>query len=240
MYNIKTAQETTLMDYSTSYGLSHPIHYPQKNAVVFSSDYSGIDNIYLVNISSKKVQQLTSRPYGAYNPSISQNKKDLLFFSDYGGIQGFDTVSIPLIEKDWKVLSQVPIRRINLTAGIDKASEREKIKKISYTFPFKNTKITNGFIATNYYKSKKYHLLKNSINFHSWGLLIDLNRLNRLNLHLESDDLLKTFSTEIVLGYQIYHPFASFGDTASLSNHSFAGEIGWGFQFKFYKVPIKN
>ena len=238
MYNIKTGRETTLMDYNTSYGLSHPIHYPQKNAVVFSSDYSGIDNIYLINIASKKVQQLTSRPYGAYHPSISQNKKkgELLLFSDYGGIQGFDTVSIPLIEKNWEALSQVSIRRIDLTAEMDEASEREKIKKITYSPPSKDTKIANGFISTNYYQSKEYNPLKNSINIHSWGLLVELDRLGSLNLHLESDDLLETFSTEIVLGYQISDPYTVTGDTNSLS---FPERLVGDFNLSFKKQKIK-
>ena len=49
-------------------------------AVYFTSSFSGIDNIYRIQLDQpKQIQQLTSVPIGAYYPALSETEKQLIF-----------------------------------------------------------------------------------------------------------------------------------------------------------------
>ena len=49
--------------------------------IYYDSPYSGIDNIYAVNVHSKKIFRVISAKYGAYYPSISPGNDKIIFSS---------------------------------------------------------------------------------------------------------------------------------------------------------------
>lgn len=75
--------------------------------VFFSSNYSGISNIYALN-KDGKVYQITSSKYGAYNPCIMNDK---LVYND-ANINGFDIVKININEKLFTPIEKVIVNKI--------------------------------------------------------------------------------------------------------------------------------
>ncbi len=65
----------------------------------YVSDYTGIDNIYAVDLNTKKKFQVTSVMLGAYFPSISQKDNTLLY--DEYTLTGYKSVSIKINPADW-------------------------------------------------------------------------------------------------------------------------------------------
>jgi hypothetical protein len=78
--------------------------------VYYNSAYSGIDNIYAININTKQKFQVTSSKYGAYNPAISKNGKWLLY-NDFGK-DGMNAVKVSIAPTQWTPIEQVEDRTI--------------------------------------------------------------------------------------------------------------------------------
>lgn len=141
--------------------------------IIYSSPYSGIDNIYAVEIKTGKQYKITGSRFGAFFPSILRDKKTLIY-SDYN-IGGMDIVSIAIDQEEWIPLDKVLINKI------------EYFKDENTTF-VENDLTDAGKIPEKKYQIKKYSPLKNLINFHSRVLLpyrtepaIELYSSNKLN-----------------------------------------------------------
>ncbi|MCK5005472.1 MAG: hypothetical protein KAS21_10300, partial [Candidatus Aminicenantes bacterium] len=141
--------------------------------IIYSSPYSGIDNIYAVEIKTGQQYRITGSRFGAFFPSILQDKKTLIY-SDYN-INGMDIVSIVMDQDEWIPLEKVLIDRIEYFKG-------ENV-------PFVENDLTDTErIPEKKYQIKRYNPLKNLINFHSRVLLpyqtepaIELYSSNKLN-----------------------------------------------------------
>ena len=70
------------------------------NYLYFESGADGTNNIYRMNIASRKLEQITNARFGAFNPSLSADGRTLLF-ADYQR-KGYRAVSVP-VEKLNKV-----------------------------------------------------------------------------------------------------------------------------------------
>ncbi|MEJ2055071.1 MAG: hypothetical protein P8X42_14215 [Calditrichaceae bacterium] len=126
--------------------------------ILFNSFYSGIDNIYAVNIKTGQTYQVTSRPYGAYNPSISTNGSTL-YFNDYT-IHGKNAVRMDLDIHNWIPTELVKDRTIGYFDPVIKQEQGGDIYKAAY-------------IPDKKYKVNDYSLWRNAVNFHSWSLVGD-------------------------------------------------------------------
>lgn len=62
--------------------------------IVFGSPRSGLDNLYVLDLATRQLQQLSSRPLGAVWPSISPSG-DSVVFSDYS-VHGYDVATMAL------------------------------------------------------------------------------------------------------------------------------------------------
>ena len=78
--------------------------------VFHNSPFSGIDNIYAVDVESGQRYQVTSRKFGAFNPSVSSDGTRLLF-NDYT-VRGFDAVDMSIEPEHWVKLDSVSDRGI--------------------------------------------------------------------------------------------------------------------------------
>lgn len=58
---------------------------PNGEQIVFDSNRDGKRNIYLMDVNSKKVKQLTSHPKADIHPAWSPNGKEILFSSNRSG-----------------------------------------------------------------------------------------------------------------------------------------------------------
>ena len=197
IYDLKENREEIILDYNFIHNASDPVFY--NNYIFFISSYSGIDNCYALEIDTKKIYQVTSRPFGIYKPRISTDG-EFLILNDYGDIHGFDVVRMPIHPPDWIPLSKVERRNIDVTKGIDTEDEINKATSV-----WRQEASTTSFI------SKKYSPSKNAINIHSWGFLVEPTALQnldfgRIRVHLSGDDILGTTSFQLKIGYRFFYP----------------------------------
>lgn len=152
--------------------------------IIFNSEISGIGNIYAIDYKSKERYQLTSVKYGAYHADINK-KNNTMCLQNYTK-KGYDLVEINL-----------------------KNIKKHKYFKNKYQYDFELDKLIaqeQGFsiIKSEKISSKKFDVqdfshFKNALNFHSWGVLPDLNNLI---LYAQSNNTLNTFG---ITGGYIYN-----------------------------------
>jgi len=184
--DLKTNQLQDLTD-RTYANLKNPVY--SKGLIIFSADFSGIDNLYSLDLDSKAITQIASVPFGADYPSVSKSGTRV-FFSNYNSV-GFQLASILIQDKK----SQKEIRNIQLETNhlADNLSIQEK------GIPdFSNTDSIN-------YKSKKYSKLGHLFNFHSWApAYVDVNSYEiRPGVSLFSQNKLGTAETRIGYDYNV-------------------------------------
>lgn len=153
--------------------------------IYYHGTYSGIDNIYAVNIYSKRVYQVTSSRYGAFDPNISI-PENTLYYSNYTG-QGFDVVEMPLNLSQFKPLEEVSNHSIKLY----KYAEMQEPGPISFN---------NDTLK--WYEIQRYRKASHLFNFHSWApAFVNVNE-NSLSpgISLLSQNKLSTAFTNI--GYK--------------------------------------
>ncbi len=89
-----------LTDYNT-YQIANP--FPRGKYVYFQAALSGIDNIYALDIETKRIFQVTSTLLGAYQPYVSEDGTYLLM-SEFTAL-GFDLKKVSLQPETWKAVS---------------------------------------------------------------------------------------------------------------------------------------
>ncbi len=159
--------------------VGHPVLF--NNFLIFNSPYSGIDNIYALDISTQKRYQITSGKYGTFNPSISADGKTIYYNEQTK--DGFDVVKIPFEPGKWTGIESVAVQPA-LFANMLSGQERKPTLMEA--------------IPTIEYESKRYHRASGMINPHSWGPYFT-NSIYQANLGITSRDILGT--TEISGGY---------------------------------------
>lgn len=178
LYNIESNKITNLIDYTDAENLTTPVFYGKY--LIYGSTFSGIDNIYAIDMTNKKRYQVTSRPLGAYFPSINN---DTLYFNDYS-VNGYKAASMKLDPKEWLPLNKVDKRVINYIDSI-----AEKLLPV-------NNSIDE--IPQREYPVKNYNPILNSINFFGWTPYFTSNPSSFI-LNMISSDVLQT--TDIILSY---------------------------------------
>ena len=146
----KSGNVTEIVEHSFE-NFSRPIFF--KNYILYNSEYSGIGNIYAINIETKQKYQVTSRKFGAYNVKISPDKSKLIF-QDYN-TNGYDIALIEINEKNWKKIEDV------------------KVYKVEYFKSDSTINLVENLIVDDIFKSQNYEVtdykrIKNLINVHSW------------------------------------------------------------------------
>jgi hypothetical protein len=149
LYNIETKKITTLIEYTKNEQLRSPVY--SGKFIMYGSDYSGIDNIYAIDLNSKKRYQVTSRSIGAYFPSVSG---ETLFFNDYS-VTGYKVASMKIDHQLW-----IPIEKIERGA-------------INYIEPVAQQELTNDngsvdVIPDFEYEVKNYHPILHIFNPFAW------------------------------------------------------------------------
>lgn len=155
LLNTDTEIVTNLIPYRFE-SIGYPKFY--NNYILYTSPYSGIDNIYAIEINTKKIFQVSSVKYGAYSHDISKTLKKLIF-SNYTK-DGFDIVEIPLNRSLWIPISEIEKRAPNYYKELE-LQEKPASQMNLNSIPRKKHLV------------KKYYPLKKLFNIHSWGLIPD-------------------------------------------------------------------
>lgn len=120
--------------------------------LLFRGTFSGIDDIYALNLSNGECFRITTSKFGAYYPQLSA-KADRILYSNYTS-QGFDLVETQFDKTTWVPLDS----GVNHMEQLYRPSENEVaiIKTDNYE------PVTN-------YPEKRYSKISHLFNLHSWA-----------------------------------------------------------------------
>ncbi|AQG78366.1 hypothetical protein [Spirosoma montaniterrae] len=174
----------------TNENISHPQSW--NGYVFYNSPRSGIDNLYAVNVASKEVFQVTSRPLAAYHTAVSPSGTRLAF-EDFSA-DGYRIADMPLNPADWKPVGANPARV-------------ESVEPVRYFGPLTNVEpgaaevrrlLSDSTDKATVYPARRFSRLTNLLNVYNWGSVIS-NAGQSLNVGVSSQDLLST--TQLGVGY---------------------------------------
>ena len=147
--------------------ISYPVAKGER--IFFCGTFSGIDNIYCLDLNENEVFQVTSARFGAFYPQLSENGKKL-FYSTYTS-NGYRIAELSLEEGLWDPLDEVCDHREQLDYDLTLPGSKVQDK----------TPVQDPDSAG----IRKYNKLLNLFRFHSW-LPLYFNYLNpELNLDPE-------------------------------------------------------
>ncbi|GGI24785.1 hypothetical protein [Pedobacter mendelii] len=168
--------------------LSRPIFIDNK--IVFNAHFNGIDNIYDIDITSKKISALSSSKYGASNPTETEDGK--ITFNEYK-INGYE-----IAEKE---VSEKPIGKLSFVDFSSAAEKQENAGNV-----FEN-------IPDSTYQSQRFRQGLNLFSFHSIIPVIDNEYI--FGLELQSNNLLNTM--DFYTGAKYHRDLKRFEYTADIS-----------------------
>ena len=181
--------ETEKISYHTDFQyteISNPRIYD--NNIVFTGAWSGIDNIYSLNINTGDINLIGSTVFGAEHPAISPDDSKIVF-STYSSL-GYD-----LNQSNLKNVSKTPL---NMLVNNSNKIYESSVLQEKYQFSKEVVNVSN-------YKPVKYSRLKNLFNIHSWAPLgINMNNTT-LNpgVSLFSQNVLGTMTAGTGYAYNI-------------------------------------
>ncbi|MFZ4547509.1 MAG: hypothetical protein ACOYN4_08745, partial [Bacteroidales bacterium] len=120
--------------------------------VLFNGAYSGIQNIYAINLIDKKVFQVTSAEFGAANARLSPDRKKIVY-SNYTST-GYGLVEMEFEPKSFKSLSDIH----DYSASLYKHLVAEE-----------NINIDSNLSKSSQIQSEPYKKAAHILNFHSWA-----------------------------------------------------------------------
>ncbi len=201
--NIDSQKRTLLTNWSshvigaTSMGESH---------VYFSASYSGIDNIYAVDLNgNKQIKQLTSVKVGVYQPCIN-NKGNSLTMSRFTSM-GYGLATLKLS------------KNISDYSNISYKEPKEQLRYNIQTTKYENN-ILNSIEKGNY-EEKSYNGFFRGMKFHSWFFTLEQdiigfnifmnNTLNNLTglFGIEYNNNDETYGYNATIAYAKWFPVIS-------------------------------
>ncbi|MFW0716614.1 hypothetical protein [Pedobacter sp. N23S346] len=162
---IMEGEKKTVLISESRQQLSRPIFIGDK--IAFNAHFNGIDNIYQININTKKITALTAARYGAFNPSETADGK--IIFNDYK-INGYEIAEALPDQKS-----------IEKNSFVDFAKAAEKQENVGNVF---------NDIPDTTFQSKRYHQGLNLFSVHSLIPVIENEYV--FGLELQSNNLLNT------------------------------------------------
>ena len=147
--------------------------------IFYNSPITGIDNIYVLDVSTGNRYQVTCSKYGAYNPGVSSDGKTLVYNEQTR--DGMDVVRAPIDEHQWRPIPNDPQKELS-----DYLAEQEGRPGLLDTVPIQKLPVS------------RYSKFKGIINPYAWGPYIT-SSLTQPFVGVISQDILST--TSINLGY---------------------------------------
>ncbi|WP_316830040.1 hypothetical protein [Pedobacter aquatilis] len=178
----------TLLIRNSRQQLSRPVFIDNK--IVFNAHFNGIDNIYSIDIATKKISALSTSKYGAFNATESGDGK--IIFNDYK-INGYEIAE-----------QEISAKAVGKNVFIDFTAAAEKQENTGNVF----TKIPDSTFQT-----KRFHQGLNLFSFHSVIPVIDNEYI--FGLELQSNNLLNTM--DFYTGAKYHRDLRRFEYTADIS-----------------------
>lgn len=183
MVNMMTKKLIPLTDFTFG-NLKNPVY--SNHRVIFSADFSGIDNIYSIDIERKKITEIASVSFGADYPAVSADGSRLLFSNYFSG--GFQLAIRK--NKAGKDINDIQLKANPLAENL--AVQEDGIP--SFSNP-----------DSVVYPTRKYSKLGHLFNFHSWApAYINVNSYDiSPGVSMLSQNVLGTAETHLGYDYNI-------------------------------------
>jgi len=187
--------------------IANPIFYG--DLILYESAYTGIDNIYAINITNGKRYQISSKKFGSFNPAVSKDG-NTLYFASYD-VKGHSLHAMTLNPSKWIPIDQIQNRDIHYYEPMISQEQGKSILDGTDQIP----KIS--------YESKPYKHFTNLLHIHDWSILpippdinfsiTSTNLLNttRLDLGTLFNSNEKTFYNSLNFSYARYYPIFTGG-----------------------------
>ncbi len=147
------------------------------NKVYFTGAWSGINNLYVLNIPSGQIAQVSSVRFGISDPQLIRNGTAALC-ANYSG-DGYNIATISLRTENLKPLSRVKYRGTGLSEVLARQA---------------NALMIPALTPDSIYPAKKYSRLTHLFRIHSWGpISLDANNYDvKPGLTIASQNSLST------------------------------------------------
>ncbi len=124
--------------------------------VLYHSPRSGIDNIYALDVESRRQWRVTSARFGAFYPSVSADGKKLVF-SNYT-VDGYDAAQMALNPAAWTEIRDLSSRDIGFYGPLIDQEQGTDI-------------FAAGDVPAAKFPARSYSATGHMFNVHSWGLV---------------------------------------------------------------------
>lgn len=172
--DVQTGNDETLIPF-TNHQLGIP--FETDEYVFIASSFTGVDNIFALDKSSKKLYQVTDGNLGSYQPFVDETTQHL-YFSRFSSV-GNDIKSMEISSDGWNEYNPV---EPTVSPSFEFIAVEEEGTDITQKIPDKS------------YQTSKYPIGSKLINIHSWSLYFEdpnyewtlrsNNILNTLNMNL--------------------------------------------------------
>jgi len=140
--------------------------------IIYSIDYSGVENLYAVDTLTRERFQITSGRYAGFDPDFSSDKQ-FMIYSDYLS-DGLMVAEIKVDTSQWIPIENVTDHSTKLydalsrqeTANIQDSVLLRNIYKMNQSDDYD---LKRDSIQGKIYETKKYSRALNLFNPHSWG-----------------------------------------------------------------------
>ncbi|MFT5913868.1 MAG: hypothetical protein ACJAWV_001615 [Flammeovirgaceae bacterium] len=151
--------------------------FPTPTHIFFAGSHTGINNIFALDLATKKTYQVTSTKLGAYQPSISSDSKQLIY-SEFTSL-GYDLMLMDLKESEWREIQ--PEKNENVLSYYKVLEEQEGGSIVS-DIPNKEFEVS------------KFNKISGLVNLHSWNPVISDAFDPEGGIEVLVDNKIKTFS----------------------------------------------
>ncbi len=179
LLNLTTGKFTQYVPYDYN-KISGPSFF-YKHYILYTGDYSGIENIYAVDTLTRQIYQVTSSRFGARDPNFTADHQRMIY-SEYSS-DGSMIAETRLDTTKWIALANVKdnsIKLYNSLALQEKINIQDSVLHYNIYKMIQNTDydLAKDSIRGTIFKSKKYHKGLTLFNIHSWApASFDINNL---------------------------------------------------------------
>ncbi len=192
IFTLLTEKGETVAELDTSTGRIHdilPSYYNEFNGpawfykqyIIYSVDYSGVENLYALDTITDAKYKITSSRFAAYDPDFTSDKK-FMIYSDYTSDGGM-AVETPIDTATWIPIHKVDDHSIRLSeslasqenVNIQDSALIRKIYKMNQRDDFD---LTRDSIKGTIYPVRRYSKAGHLFNPHSWApVSFDINNM---------------------------------------------------------------
>jgi hypothetical protein len=179
--------------------ISGPV-YLSEDTIMFTDSYSGIDNIYYLDETTRDIYRVHSSRFGAYNPNFTP-LKDVLFWSSITS-DGLMLMRSPVEPEKWTHVDHITNTSIRLYDSIVR-QEGCNIQDSVLAYGIDRLltadgrrQTADGGQQTAVYPEKRYSKIAHLFNPHSWApLSMDVNNLEvQPGVSVQSQNVLSTMT----------------------------------------------